>query len=1053
MAVLPPTQKRLEILDLARRSQRLRSEGSYHEALRLAEESVRLCRQSLTERDPDYVAILNNLAILCHALGDYSRAEPLMVETLTITRKTSGARGPDYATFLNNLAELYHAMGDFSRAEPLFVESAKLTRETVGRHHPDYAASLNNLAMLYRSMGDFARTEPLLVEARNIWKGAELYAEYAACLDNLAGLYCDLGTFARAESLYLEARDIRQRVLGEQHPHYATTLNNLAHLYIEIGNYKRAESLLIEARDVYRCALGERHPSYSTTIHNLAVLYRDIGDLDRAAPLFDEALANTRHTSGGLHSADYAKILHNAAMLHAQKGEFGRAEPLLAEAREIHRLALGEEHTGYAVSLNNIACLYMRTGDVSKAESLLTEARTITQTILGGRHPNHARNLSNLATLYYEIGDCGRAEPLLLEAQEILKSTVGAHHSDYGSNQQGLAAVCAATKHWQKAFDLYCEVAAIQNGLISHIFAFASERQRMLYLRKVRRTTHEFLSLVLAHFATSSFHVGMAFELVLHRKGLSAEVLAVQRDSVWIGKYPHLAPLLREVAILRAQIARRILEGPQPGDGVQHLQLLTTWQSRREQIEQQLAREIPEMGMQEMLRKGDRHAVASVLPDSASLIEFARLEIYDFGALPGCGELRWKPARYAAFILSKAGVIKMVDLGEAKPIDDLTTTFREAISGKDESGRFQRSPRSTSPRSEMSSLGQPDSIGVRLRKLVVDPLLSAVGDNRRIVIAPDDKLCLLPFEALCDEQRQYLVDIFEISYVSTGRQLVRLQDKSTGRPAQSNLVAADPDFMLAANSGGGTLPETGKERPDRATGAGLQHIMRGSGIQFRPLPATRKEGERIAKLLRSDPILGGDVLESRLKQCCSPRILHLATHGFFLPRLPSNPNREEAFAVRFDEPRLRGPGMENPLLRSGLALAGAQTWIEGGSPPEEAEDGLLTAEDVTGMDLIGTEMVVLSACDTGIGEALPEDGVFGLRRAFELAGARTLIMSMWKVPDDLTGRLMDRFYHHLRNGEGRLHALRQAQAEIRRQHPDVYAWAGFICQGDTGPLF
>jgi CHAT domain-containing protein len=203
------------------------------------------------------------------------------------------------------------------------------------------------------------------------------------------------------------------------------------------------------------------------------------------------------------------------------------------------------------------------------------------------------------------------------------------------------------------------------------------------------------------------------------------------------------------------------------------------------------------------------------------------------------------------------------------------------------------------------------------------------------------------------------------------------------------------------------------------------------------------------------PWLATDALEGRLKACRSPRILHLATHGFFLVDQNGTGSadlRDLGASPSAGSGRLSGKGLENPLLRSGLALAGANTWLQRGSIPAEAEDGLLTAEDVTGLDLADTELVVLSACETGLGEIHVGEGVFGLRRAFTLAGARTLVMSLWKVPDRQTEELMIDFYQRIQAGQGRAEALREAQLALKARHPEPLYWAAFICQGDPRPL-
>jgi CHAT domain-containing protein len=227
---------------------------------------------------------------------------------------------------------------------------------------------------------------------------------------------------------------------------------------------------------------------------------------------------------------------------------------------------------------------------------------------------------------------------------------------------------------------------------------------------------------------------------------------------------------------------------------------------------------------------------------------------------------------------------------------------------------------------------------------------------------------------------------------------------------------------------------------------------------FDRLPGTKVEGELIAGLLKVQPWLGAAAQEGWLKRDCrSPRILYLATHGFFLPDQNRSSGRRGPALEPLADPlvgadRLSGPLPENAMLRSGLALAGANTWLRSGNPPDEAEDGLLTAEDVSGLDLLATELVVLSACETGLGQIHVGEGVFGLRRAFVLAGAKTLIMSLWKVPDEQTRELMVSFYQHLMEGKGRAQALRQAQLAMRAKYPDPYYWGAFVCQGDPSPL-
>jgi CHAT domain-containing protein len=403
----------------------------------------------------------------------------------------------------------------------------------------------------------------------------------------------------------------------------------------------------------------------------------------------------------------------------------------------------------------------------------------------------------------------------------------------------------------------------------------------------------------------------------------------------------------------------------------------------------------------------------------------------------------------------------MIDLGEAETIDCQIAAFRQSVSGESE-GDSQRAaePMSAetpeaSVRSDQASLRaalvattrhlRPAataaksldriSLGTALRQALFDPLLPALGSHTRLFLSPDGDLTRLPFEVLPLDGERRLIDAYRISYLGVGRDVLRFGAARRRQPTPP-LVAADPDFDLR----GRNVPQFSP------------------GIPFRRLAGTRQEGKKVASLLKVTPLLRGRVLEKALKAHPSPRILHIATHGFFLHHSKGSPNQgATGFGLvgQGDMRRLgRWSAAENPLLRSGLALAGANTWLQEQEQalPEEAEDGILSAEDVSGLDLLDTELVVLSACETGLGAVQIGEGVLGLRRAFALAGAKTLVMSLWKVPDQQTQELMENFYRRLQSGQDRSDALREAQLAMKERYPQPLYWGAFICQGEPGPL-
>ncbi|MGB4234659.1 MAG: CHAT domain-containing protein [Methanoregulaceae archaeon] len=279
--------------------------------------------------------------------------------------------------------------------------------------------------------------------------------------------------------------------------------------------------------------------------------------------------------------------------------------------------------------------------------------------------------------------------------------------------------------------------------------------------------------------------------------------------------------------------------------------------------------------------------------------------------------------------------------------------------------------------------------------------------------------------------------------------------------SQRHLVIADPDYNWGVSEkifGDNRLsPYPDVSNTEFPVGIEKREINE-SYHEFNQLPATRLEGEKIGNLLESKPYFGKDAVKTLIKNKKPQGIIHIATHGFFLGDLtedPRKPERRDIGAVsdiNSSNQIVRMKHIPNPLLRAGLAFAGVNAWLKDLQPPVEAENGLLTAEEVTGLDLTNIELVVLSACDTGLGEIKSGEGVFGFRRSFIIAGARTLIMSLWEVPDDETQELMTNFYGAIVAGKSRAEALREAQLLVKSKHPEPFYWGAFICQGDPGPL-
>jgi len=327
----------------------------------------------------------------------------------------------------------------------------------------------------------------------------------------------------------------------------------------------------------------------------------------------------------------------------------------------------------------------------------------------------------------------------------------------------------------------------------------------------------------------------------------------------------------------------------------------------------------------------------------------------------------------------------------------------------------------------------------------MQPLRVLIGGATQALVSPDEALNLIPFEALVDEQDRYLIERYSFTYLTSGRDLLRLQVERESKSAP--LIVADPLFAEPSQLAKADVPK--RKSPSRmrlrqsvTTGSDL------SSVYFAPLMGTALEAREIkSQFPEARALLGDQATEAELKQAVAPRILHIATHGFFLDDRPVRIEGTRGLSLMREDGDLRGMNadvrIENPLLRSGLALAGAN--LRTGRD----DDGILTALEASGLNLWGTKLVVLSACDTGLGVVSTGEGVNGLRRALVLAGSETQVMSLWQVSDYVTQRLMKAYYAGLKQGQGRGEALRRVKLELMRQkgmeHP--FYWADFIQSG------
>jgi CHAT domain-containing protein/Flp pilus assembly protein TadD len=915
--------------------------------------------------------------------------------------------------------------GKYDEALPLAEKALELQERRWGAEHPDLTYPLLNLASIHFRKGDYEKAEALYLRGLMIAEkalGSE-HPRVARLLHYLGIFYGTEGDYARAESLHQRAISIQERALGPDHPLVASSLSELANLYRNKGDFVHAEPLLQRVLTAQEKVLGEEHSNFAGTLNNLASLNHEKGDYAKAEPLYQRAIAIWEKTNHPYLAAG----LNNLAELYRNMGDYERAEPLYRRSISIKEKAVGPNHPDVADSLGNVAFLYYARGDYAKAETLYLSALATLEKALGPNHPTVGWHLGYLANVYFATNGYAKAEPLYHRALAILETANGTNYYHLADILVDLAKMSAAEGKLAQAVAYQARANAIIEHNLALNLAIGSERQKLAYLARLPEQMNQAISLHVRFAVDDPTARELAATAVLQRKGRVQDALSNSLASLRSRFSADDRALLDQLNDITSQLARFVLNGPQGTSPTEHQKRIKTLGEQREKLESEINSR--SAGFYQQSRPASLAATQSAIPDDAALIEFAVYRPFDPKA-PDNQKAYGEP-RYVAYVVRKQGAVLWKELGDAKAIDRAIDEFRKAL----------RDPK----RRDVQRLARA------VDEKVMQPVRPLLGDATKLLISPDGALNLIPFEALVDHQNRYLVERFSCTYLTSGRDLLRLQVARASKSPPvvlANPMFGEPELIAMAKANGPKSQRASFDRK-RQGGSKRQSVTTGSdlsNVYFAPLGGTAQEAQSIKSLFAEASVLTGtQATESSLKQVSAPSIIHIATHGFFLTDSPASSSNSSGESTRAINASAK---IENPLLRSGLALAGANLHKGTG------DDGILTALEASGLNLWGTKLVTLSACDTGIGEVKNGEGVYGLRRAFVLAGTETLVMSLWPVSDYVTRELMTNYYRGLKQGQGRGEALRQVQLSMLkrkgREHP--FYWASFIQSGEWANL-
>lgn len=1046
----------------------LRATGSPAKAEPLHQQALMIREKAFGPGHPDVAASLNNLADLYLAGGSVATAEPLYRRALAIREKALGAGHPDVATTLNNLAELYRANGNGAQSEPLYRRALAIREKTLGPEHlktaltltglgalhdaggdyakaevlyrralairekikgidrPDAVGTLSALALLYKKVGDYEQAESLYRRVIRIQEKAlgPTHRNLVAHLGNLVSVHEATGNYEKAEPLYQRVLDIHEKVFGPEHPTVAADLSNLGALHAIRGNAGKAESFYRRALDIREKVLGTGHPSVATELNNLAALYRETGGRAQAEALLRQALEIDELALGPNHP-NVATDLNNLAALYRDAGNNAKAKPLLQRALAIDEGALGPTHLATASSLYNLARLYQAMGDGASAVPLFRRALAIQEQVLGFDHPETAGVLGSLVALYVATGEFAKADPLAKRIALIREKAAGPDHPAVAQSLITFAWLAASQQRYREAAELFTRGLALQEKQIRNSFPVAEEARKPALIRSLSGDMFMFLSLIHQHGKGDGDAARDGLELVMRRKGAVIDAEFRVSDEMRSRLPARAWSEWKELDAARGELARLARSKPEKMAREAYREAFVALNQRIETVEQRLAGEHAVVARAFQRKAITVEGAAKALPENSALVEFMKIREFDFGAG------KWKASgRYLAFVLRKSVEVTMVDLGDAAKLEERTRRVLEDVrrapptATKTGDAAPAKKPGVKKPRGRPAlqpSLRPLEDLYVHLWAL----LEPALGSADKILLSPDGLLNLVPFAALRDGQGRSVVERYQLVYLAGGGELAGGEGASS-RSGSGLLLVANPAF-------------------------GKHHAG------FAPLPGTERDGQEMAALIGANGaatqmLVGRLATENAVKAAGSPRILHLATHGFFLSDevidLDSTVPTVSPKKGRSGKKKGGAAPYENPLIRSGLALADANQAEEA----TEGDDGLLTALEISGLDLAGTELVVLPACETGAGTAQNGEGVFGLRRAFSLAGAKHLLMSLWPVRDEVAERQLKAFYKKVQTmppadalWQAQLESILELKARYGMAPPGL--WAPFILQG------
>ncbi|MCS6790177.1 MAG: CHAT domain-containing protein [Bacteroidia bacterium] len=997
--------------DTLSQAQLLTLEGEYHRmrrdfsaAVQAHQQAALLYEKKEGKQSLSYAHALHRLGNSHFLAGSYGEAEKCLTETSLLYNRLLEKNHPDRAILSRDMARVYTAQGRHKEAEKIYADLRKAMERSEGGSAVDYGLLLRDIAKFYEAQGKNPEAEGAYAEARAylLRSLGPTHPAYLQLLRDMGDFYRKQRKMPQVEHTYQEMRQVAEKLFGKISPDYVDALHEIAQIRVERGYYREAERLYRETRRVLPNLYGNDHPAMALCLNNLATVLHKQGRYAEAEPLYLQA-AHIYEKQVGEEHPEYLSTMTNLAALYAEMGIYPQAERIYNQVLTVREKRAEKQTVSYTILLGNIANLYQLQKRYLEAERLYKEALALKERLLGKEHVDYVATLQNLALLYQAQRQYKLAESLLLQAVSLYRKLQGERSRDLVVTAGNLAACYRLQEKHGSADSLYREVFRLaKTNLGEEHPYYLGLIGGLCQLRVGQRRFRE---------ADSLWKEGIAraFRRIRREFGILPQVYREQLVENTL--LPYFTDFERYVALYRKEVPEMVELGYRVARSMKGLVLSSAegvryWiEASKDSMFLRLYHEWRELGEEYafFLLQGKTEASDSVW-QRAVAIERKILEklpsIEDFLPNPEV-EATFPPLRPEEMVVE----VLRVEVG-----DSILYLYYLLYPEKHHPRlTLQILPVNTRWEKQMQQAyailcyqptSRPTGVSYEGMWKFIDTLIPV--HVKRVYFAPDGIYYKVNIVSLYDVVRKgYVLDRYQVQYVATSRRLLRrkvgVQSGKAAVIGGPNFYGVDTVFLQLAK---------------------IERLFP-QGIPV--LPGAKAEAIAIAKLIGVSPITDDQANEAYLKRLRAPEVLHIATHGYYYE------------------------GTGSPLVRGGLLLAQAAVW-DSIFVDLDIEDGKLTAQEAATMNLQGTQLVVLSACESGLGE-IKGEGLYGLQRAFLEAGAVCVISALWRIDDAATQELMRNFYQYWWPRRAQV-SVAQAFHEViqafRKEYPHVYYWGAFI---------